>query len=127
MNSTERNELVAYFAAEFERLAASTKPARGLSAAERIELVDWLKLEFRRLSRANGDKHSCCVRVNPGRRVVRVEPAPQPHREHNMDLPACLRNPTTQANLDRFGLPATAWVRLPQNPALLAAMGRADH
>lgn len=125
MNSTERNELVAYFAEEFERLADSARPHKGITAAERRELTKWLHLEFRRLSKANGDKHGCCVRLNVGRRVVRVEPAPQPHLSHGMSLPACLRRPDSEAGLARLGLPHIAYTRLPQNPHLLRAMGRA--
>lgn len=113
MNSTERDNLVAYFAEEFERLAAASRP-RPMNHAQRIELVKWLHQEFRRLAKAGGDKHGC-VYVDRRRYKVRVEPTPQPHIEHHMDLPLCLRTATTAANLSRLGLPATAWVRLPQN------------
>lgn len=125
MNSTQRNELVAYFAEEFERLADTAPAYRGISAAERRQLVKWLHLEFRRLSRVGGDMHGPCIYVNPGQRVVRVQPAPQPHLTQ-MSLPACLRRPDTEAGLARLGLSHVAYTRLPQNPALLAAMGQAD-
>jgi len=106
-------ELVAYFAEEFERLAAASKP-RGMSNAERAELVQWLRQEFRRLARG-GDKHGPVIVYHPRNEVVKVEPPPRPHLEHGMGLPECLRTATTAANLSRLGLPATAWVRLPQN------------
>lgn len=108
-------ELADYFAAEFERLAAASKP-RGISPRERTELVKWLRQEFRRLARTNGDKHGPVI-VDRTRRVVRVKPAPQPHLEHTMSLPACLRRPDTEAGLARLGLSHLAYKRLPQDAA----------
>ena len=115
MNSTQRNELVAYLHKEFVALAREEAPAP-LTPAQRKEFVRWLQLEFRRLSKAGGDMHGCCT-VDRTRRVVRVRPVPAPHLCHTMSLPACLRTATTEANLARLGLPRAAWVRMPRNEA----------
>lgn len=120
-----RTALATYLAAEFEKLVrAEERALRPLRPAERAELVQWLRGEFRRLAKHNGEKHSC-VYVDRTRRTVRVPVPAQPHIDHGMSLPACLRNATTEANLARIGLPRTAWVRLPQNEALVNAMGMA--
>jgi len=109
------NELVEYFAAEFERLAAASKP-RGISDRERVELVQWMKHEFRRLAKTDGDKHGPVI-VDRRRYKVRVQAPARPHIEHTMDLPACLRRPDTEAGLARLGLSRIAYQRLPQNAA----------
>lgn len=109
VNSTERNELVAYLATEFERLADAGRP-RHLNRREHAELVQWLKLEFRRLAKRDGDKHSCCT-VDTRRFVVRVQPTPAPHLNHGMSVPPCLMRPDTEAGLARLGLPRTSYER----------------
>lgn len=121
----QKTELANYFAAEFERLVrADIRASRPLRPSERAELVQWLRHEFRRLAKAGGELHGP-VYVDRTRRVVRVQPTLPPHQNHGMSLPACLRRPDTEAGLARLGLSHVAYTRLPQNPRLLAAMGRA--
>ncbi len=76
MNQAEYEELVLLMAYQLEELADNEPPYRGITRNERASLVRWLAREFRRLSRAGGDLHGCCIEVKPASRIVVVPPAP---------------------------------------------------